>query len=160
LENYESDSSVEADEDTDAEAGADPAVGATKSQHRTRSTVERKSTSAVAAAISAVKATKQKKKRKRRVASPSAVATPTILMPHSWEVRSEDEEEEEEEEKEKDEAVEEFSVPERPGSKKAGESYCQEAAGAGAEDAGGSSLAWFGSAAQCCSGTGEDTCGY
>jgi hypothetical protein len=55
LENYESDSSVEADEDTDAEAGADPAAGAAKSQHRTRSTVVKKSSSAVATAISAVR---------------------------------------------------------------------------------------------------------
>jgi hypothetical protein len=56
LENYESDSSVEADEDTDAEVGADPVVGASKSQRRTRSTVAKKSASAIATAISAVKA--------------------------------------------------------------------------------------------------------
>jgi hypothetical protein len=31
LENYESDSSVDADEETDAEAGADPAAGVAKS---------------------------------------------------------------------------------------------------------------------------------
>jgi hypothetical protein len=43
LENYESDSSVEADEDTDAEAGADPVVGAAKSRRRTRLTVAKKS---------------------------------------------------------------------------------------------------------------------
>jgi hypothetical protein len=55
LENYKSDSSVEADEDTEAEAGADPAAGTVKSQHKTRSTVAKKSASAVAAAISAVK---------------------------------------------------------------------------------------------------------
>jgi hypothetical protein len=46
LENYESDSSVEADKDTNAEAGADPA--AAKSWHRTKSTVAKKSTSVVA----------------------------------------------------------------------------------------------------------------
>jgi hypothetical protein len=68
LENYESDSSVEADEDTDAEAGADPAAGIAKSRRRTRSTVAKKSASAVAAAISVVKAAEQKKK-KRRAAS-------------------------------------------------------------------------------------------
>jgi hypothetical protein len=114
LENYESDSSVEADEDTDAEAGADPVIGAAKSRHRTRSTVAKKSASAAATAISAVKATEQKKTRKRRVASPLAVATPTILTPRSREVGSEDEEEEEEKEKEKekDDVVEELPVPE------------------------------------------------
>jgi hypothetical protein len=110
LENYESDSSVEADEDTDAEAGADPVVGAAKSQRRTRSTVVKKYASAVANAISAVKAAKQKKKRKRRAASPPAIATPTIPTPRSREVGTEDEEEEKE--KEKDEAVEELPVPE------------------------------------------------
>jgi hypothetical protein len=56
LENYESDSSVEADEDTDAEAGADPATGTIKSRRSTRSTVAKKSASALATAISAVKA--------------------------------------------------------------------------------------------------------
>jgi hypothetical protein len=114
LENYESDTSVEADEDTDAEAGADPVVGAAKSQRRTRSTVAKKSASTVATAISAVKAAEQKKKRKRKATSPPAVATPTIPTSRSWEVGSEDEEEEEEKEKEKekDEAVEELLVPE------------------------------------------------
>jgi hypothetical protein len=56
-----------------------------------------------------VRAAEQKKKRKRRVASPSAVATPMIPTPCSWEVGSEDEKEKE---KEKDEAVEELPVPE------------------------------------------------
>jgi hypothetical protein len=56
LENYEFDSSVEADEDTDAEAGVDLAAGAIKSRRRTRSTVAKKSASAIAAAVSAVKA--------------------------------------------------------------------------------------------------------
>jgi hypothetical protein len=56
LENYESDSSVEADQDTDAEARVDPVVGTAKSRRRTRSTVAKKSASAVATAISAVKA--------------------------------------------------------------------------------------------------------
>jgi hypothetical protein len=61
LEFYESDSSVEADEDTGDEAGDDDAGtgldagGAVKSRHRTRSTVGKKSASAIAAAISAVK---------------------------------------------------------------------------------------------------------
>jgi hypothetical protein len=62
LEDYESDSSVEADEDTDAETGADLVVGAAKSQRRTRLTMAKKSASAVANAISAVKAAEQKKK--------------------------------------------------------------------------------------------------
>jgi hypothetical protein len=108
---YESDSSVEADEDTDAEAGTNPdAGGAVKSRCRTRSTVGKKSSSAVAATISAVKATEQKKKkRKRKAASPPAVVTPSILTPRSREVKSE---EEEESEKEKDEAIEELPVPE------------------------------------------------
>jgi hypothetical protein len=110
LENYESDSSVEANEDTDVEVGADPAAGVAKSRCRTRSTVAKKSASAVAAAISAAKAAEQKKKkRKRRAASPPAVATPTILTPRSRDVGSEDGEEEE---KEKDEAVKELSIPE------------------------------------------------
>jgi hypothetical protein len=39
LENYESDSLVEADKDTDVEAGVDPAAGVAKSRRRTRSTV-------------------------------------------------------------------------------------------------------------------------
>jgi hypothetical protein len=86
LENYESDSSVEANKDTDVEAGTDPVVGAAKSRRRTRSTVAKKSASAVATAISGVKAAEQKKKRKRRDASPSAVVTPTILTPCSREV--------------------------------------------------------------------------
>jgi hypothetical protein len=111
LENYESDSSVEADEDTDAEVGADPAIGVAKSWCRTRSTVAKKSASAVGIAISAVKAAEQKK-RKRREASPPPVATPMIPTPHSREVGSEDEEGEKEQEKEKDEAVEELPVPE------------------------------------------------
>jgi hypothetical protein len=107
LENYESDSSVEADEDTDAEAGEDPAAGVAKSRRRTKSTVAKKSTSAVAAAISAVKAAEQKKKkkkkRKRRAASPPAVVTPLIPTPRSREVESEEEE---------DEAVDELPTPE------------------------------------------------
>jgi hypothetical protein len=60
LENYETDSSMEADEDTDTDAGADPAVGAAKSRRRTRSMVAKKSASAVATAISVVKAAEQK----------------------------------------------------------------------------------------------------
>jgi hypothetical protein len=115
LELYESDSSVEADEDTDAEAGVDPATVVVKSRRRTRSTVAKKSASAVAAAISVVKAAEQKKKkkkknRKRKVASPPAVVTPSIPMPCSQEIKSE--EEEVESEKEKDEVVEELPVPE------------------------------------------------
>jgi hypothetical protein len=115
LENYESDSSVEADKDTDAEAGADPATGAAKSQRKTRSTVAKKSASAVATMISAVKAAEQKK-RKRGAASPPSIATPTIPTPHSREVGLEDEAEEEE--KEKDEAVEELPVPEDQASRR------------------------------------------
>jgi hypothetical protein len=83
LENYESNSSVEADEDTDAEAGADPIITAAKSRRRTRSIVVKKYASDVATAISAVRAAEQKKKRKRRVASPPAVVTPTIPTPRS-----------------------------------------------------------------------------
>jgi hypothetical protein len=100
---------MEADEDTDAEAGADPVVDAAKSRRKTRSTVAKKSASAVATAISAVKAAEQKKKRKRREASPPGVVTPKIPTPRSREVGSEDEEgeKEQEKEKEKDEAIEE-----------------------------------------------------
>jgi hypothetical protein len=86
LENYESDSSVEANKDTDVEARTDPVVGAAKSRRMTRSTVAKKSASTVATAISGVKAARQKKKRKRRDASPPAVVTPTILTPRSREV--------------------------------------------------------------------------
>jgi hypothetical protein len=101
---------VEVDEDTDGEAGTDPDAGTVKSQRRTRSTVGKKLTSAVAAAISVVKAAEQKKKkRKRKATSPLAVVTPSILTPHSREVESE---EDEESEKEKDEAIEELPVPE------------------------------------------------
>jgi hypothetical protein len=117
LENYESDSSVEADEDTDTEAGADPAIGAAKSRRRTGSTVAKKSASANATAIFALKAAEQKRKRKNREASPPAVAAPMIPTPRSREVGSEDEEGEKEQEKEKekekkkDEVVEELPVP-------------------------------------------------
>jgi hypothetical protein len=116
LENYESDSSVEADEDTGDEAeGGDAgatqdAGGAAKVRHRTtRSAVGKQSASAAAAAVKAA----EKKKRKRRATSPPAVVTPSIPTPHSREVESE-EEEEEESEKEKDEMIAELSVHERP----------------------------------------------
>jgi hypothetical protein len=57
LEAYESDSSVEVDKDTDTEARTDlDAGGAVKSRRRTRSTVGKKSASAIVAAISTVKA--------------------------------------------------------------------------------------------------------
>jgi hypothetical protein len=126
LENYVSDSSVEADKDTDAEAGVDPVVGAAKSRRRTRSTVAKKSASAIATAISAVRAAEQMKKRKRRATSPPAVATPTIPTPHSRGVGSKNDEEEKEKEKEKDEAIEELPVakgqaaemPESPAAKR------------------------------------------
>jgi hypothetical protein len=116
LEFYESDSSVEAGEDTGDKAGDDDAgtgpdaSGAVKSWRRTRSTVGKKSASAVAAAISAVKAAEQKKKKKkRRAASPPVVVTLGIPTPRSREVESE---EVEEEEKEKDEVIKDFSVAE------------------------------------------------
>jgi hypothetical protein len=110
LEFYEFDSSVEADEDTTAEAGTDQdAGGAVKPRRRTRSTVGKKSASAVVAAISAVKAVEQKKKkRKRKAASPPAVVTPSIPTPRSREVESE----EEEDEKENDEAIKELPIAE------------------------------------------------
>jgi hypothetical protein len=119
LENYESDSSMEA---------LTWRVGTAKSRRRTGSTVAKKSASTIVTAISAVKAAKQKKKRKRRVASPPAIATPTIPTPRSQELGSEDEEEEKEKEKEKekDEAVEELPIhkdqvagrPESPAAKR------------------------------------------
>jgi hypothetical protein len=100
LEFYESDSSVEADEDTNVEVGGDVETGpdsggAAKSRHRTRSVVGEQSTSAAAAAVSAVKTAekKKKKKRKRKATSPLVVVTPSIPMPCSREVESEDEEE-------------------------------------------------------------------
>jgi hypothetical protein len=116
LENYESDSSVEADEDTGDEdkggdAGASPDVGgAAKVRRRTtRSAVGKQS--AFAAAAAAVKAAEKKKKRKRRAASPPAVVTPSIPTPRSCEVGSD---EEEEEEKEKDDTIAELPVHEQP----------------------------------------------
>jgi hypothetical protein len=117
LEAYKSDSSVEADEDTDVGAGTDPDVGgAVKSRRRTRSTVGKKSGSALAAAIFVMKAVEQKKKRKRKAASPLVVVTPPIPTPRSWEVESEEEEEDSEKEKEKEkekyEAIKELPVPE------------------------------------------------
>jgi hypothetical protein len=112
LEFYESDSSVEADEDTGDEAGGDdagagPNAGdAVKSRPRTRSTVGKKSASAVAVTISAVKTAEQKKKkRKMRVAAPPAVVTLSIPTPCSREVESE-------EEKEDDEVIKELTVAE------------------------------------------------
>jgi hypothetical protein len=117
LENYESDSSVEADEDTGDEAeggdvGASPDAGGSAKVRRrtTRSAVGKQSASATAAA--AVKAAEKKKKRKRREASPLAVVTHSIRTPRSREVGSD--EEEEESEKEKDETVVELPVHERP----------------------------------------------
>jgi hypothetical protein len=153
LENYESDSSVEANEDTDAEAGADPVVGAAKSRRRTRSTMAKKSASAVATAISAVRATEQKKRKSRATSTPD-VGTPTIPTPRLWEVGSEDDEEE----KEKDEAIEELPVPqdqaaERPESPATKRQ--QELVQRTSEDALRRSLE-----VQCCNSAGEDTCGY
>jgi hypothetical protein len=82
---------VEANEDTDAEAVTDlDAGGVMKSRRRTRSTVGKKSASAVPAAIFAVKAAeKKKRKRNRKAASPPAVVTPSIPMPRLREVESE-----------------------------------------------------------------------
>jgi hypothetical protein len=115
LENYESDSSVEADEDTGDEdkggdAGASPDVGgAAKVRRRTtRSAVGKQSAFAAAAAVKA--AEKKKKKRKWRAASPPAVVTPSIPTPRSCEVGSD----EEEEEKEKDDTIAELPVHEQP----------------------------------------------
>jgi hypothetical protein len=111
LEFYESDSSVEADEDTDVDTGVDLDTGVVKSRRKTRSTVGKKSASAVAAAISAVKAAEQKKKkRKRRAAFPPTVVTPLTPTPRSREVELE--EEEEESEKGKDEVTEELPIAE------------------------------------------------
>jgi hypothetical protein len=113
LEFYESDSSVEADMDTgdeagDGDAGTGPnAGGIAKPQRKTRSTVGKQSSSAVATVVSAVKAA-EKKKRKRKATSPPAVVTPTIPTPRSREVESE--EEAEKSKKEKDEAIEELPV--------------------------------------------------
>jgi hypothetical protein len=117
LENYESDSSVEANEDTgdeaeggDAEAAPDVGCAAKVRRRTTRSAVVKQPASVVVVAA-AVKAVEKKKRRKRRVASPPAVVTPSIPMPHSCEVESD--EEEEESEKEKDETIAELSVHER-----------------------------------------------
>jgi hypothetical protein len=100
---------VEADKDTDAEAGDDSetgpdAGGAAKPQRRTRSAVGKQLASAAAAVVSAVKAAEKKKKRKRKAISRPMVVTPSISMPCSREVGSEDEEE--------DEAIEELPVTE------------------------------------------------
>jgi hypothetical protein len=159
LESYESDSSVEADEDTDVEAGVVPDASVVKSQRRTRSTVGKKSASAVAAAISTVKAAEQKKKkkkRKRKVASPLAVVTPSIPTPRSREVKSE--EEEEESEKEKNEVIEELPITEDRSARRLESSDANSQRELVQKTSEGCPPAWIGGAAYCCSSACKDVC--
>jgi hypothetical protein len=86
LENYQSDSSIDADEDTDQEVGGDvasrsTASSATKPGHKTRAVTAKQSTIRVAAKVEAAKTAKleaDKKKRKRKASPRLAVCTPTI----------------------------------------------------------------------------------
>jgi hypothetical protein len=100
LENYESDSSVEADEDTNPKVGDDAvnrqeASTAAKPRRKTRAVTAKQSATTAAAKVGAAKTTKlevEKKKRKRRVSLPPTIETLTIPMPSSREVEDEEDE--------------------------------------------------------------------
>jgi hypothetical protein len=97
LENYESNSSLEADIDTDTEVGTDAgmgpeASGVVKPRRKTRAAAAKQSISTAVAKVTTVKAA-EKKKRKRKTSPPPAVRTPTIPTPLTKEVNSDDEEE-------------------------------------------------------------------
>jgi hypothetical protein len=103
LENYESDSSVEADEDTNPEIGGDagtsPEASSTLNPRRkTRVAAAKQLISTATAKVAAVKTAKleveKKKKRKRKTSPPPAVETPVIPIPPTREVESEEEEDE------------------------------------------------------------------
>jgi hypothetical protein len=90
---------VEADEDTDTKVSGDTGTGpeassAAKPKRKTRVAAAKQSATTVAAKATAVKAAK-KKRRRRKVSPPPAVEMPTIPMPQSREVKSEEEEENE-----------------------------------------------------------------
>jgi hypothetical protein len=102
LENYESDSLVEADEDTDPEVSGDTGTGpevssAMKPRRKTRVTAEKQLVSTAVAKVATVKTAEKKKKRKRkRKTSPlPAVEAPVVPTPSAREVNSDDEEEDE-----------------------------------------------------------------
>jgi hypothetical protein len=104
LENYESDSSVEADGDTDPEVGDDAgarleASSIVKPRRKTRATAAKQSVSTAAAKVAAVKTAKleaeKKRKRKRKTSPPPAVETSVIPTPSTREVESDDEQEDE-----------------------------------------------------------------
>jgi hypothetical protein len=99
LENYESDSSVEADEETDLEVGGDVRTGpeassTLKPRRKTRAAAVKQSASVATAKVVVVKTAmleaEKKKKRKRKTSPPPAVRTPVIPTPLTKEVNSVD----------------------------------------------------------------------
>jgi hypothetical protein len=100
LENYQSDSSVEADEDTDQEVGGDvashPTVSsATKPGRKTRAATAKQLTMRAATKGEATKTAKledDKKKRKSKESPPLAVRTPTIPTSTTKEVEEDEDE--------------------------------------------------------------------
>jgi hypothetical protein len=102
LENYESDSSVEANEDTNPEIGGDAgtspeASSALNPRRKTRVATVKQLISTATAKVAAVKTAKlevKKKKRKRKTSPPPVVETPVIPIPPTREVESEEEEDE------------------------------------------------------------------
>jgi hypothetical protein len=99
LENYESDTLVEADENTDPEVGDDATnrqeVSSTaKPKCRTRAAAVKQSASTVAAKVEAAKTAKleaEKMKKRKRRTSPPAVETLVIPSPSTREVESDEE---------------------------------------------------------------------
>lgn len=97
MENYESDSLVEADDDTDPEADDDvencqDASSAAKPRRKTRVATAKQSATTAAAKVRTTKTTKveaEKKKRKRRASALSAIETPTIPTPSTREIEDE-----------------------------------------------------------------------
>jgi hypothetical protein len=115
LENYESNSSVEADEDTDPEVSGDAGTGpeassAMKPRRKTWVVVAKLSASTAAAKVAVVK-TAEKKKRKRKTSPPLAVRAPVIPTLLTKEINSDDDEEDDDDEATEDPLiVKEWSV--------------------------------------------------
>jgi hypothetical protein len=99
LENYGSDSSVEADEDTEPEVGDDAgtrpeASSVVKPRRKTRAAAKQSASMATAKVVAAKTAkleAEKKKKGKRKMSPPLAVETPVIPTPPSREVESDEE---------------------------------------------------------------------
>jgi hypothetical protein len=101
LENYESESSVEANKDTDPEVGDDAgtrleASSVVKPKGKTRAAAAKQSASTVAMKVVAAKLTKLEveNNRKRKMSPPPVVETLVIPTPTSREVESDEEEDE------------------------------------------------------------------